>query len=609
VRGLVGVGPRSSRRLASPMLLLLACAIVAGLSSPATAAGQERILRYDSEVDIRADGTLEVTEHITVRAEGTNIRRGIFRDFPTRYRDRYGNRVRVDFEMISVHRNGQPEEWFTERRANGIRINTGGDAFLPVPAEYTFTLRYRTTRQLGFFEEHDELYWNAIGTGWAFPIEAGAVEVRLPGPVPVADLHAEGYTGPQGARGTAYEAWIPEPGTSRYRLTAGLAPREGLTIVLTFPKGIVEEPSGARRAGWFLSDNRGVFVALMGLIVLLWYCVTRWQEVGRDPRPGVIIPRYRPPDGHGPAGLRYLRRKGTYDTRCFSGDLLALAVTGRLGIGNRKRFLREEWWVEGPPTPPGDGFGDASGDGGGLHRVTASQEALLRKLLPGGKGRLEFKKSNASKVQAAFSTHRKLLDKEFHPRFFKRNTGHAASAGFIGVAAIILAFATSGGNAIAAILVLSAVMVLTVMIFGFLIPAPTQEGRRLLDEIEGLRLYLSVAERDELAGMTGPDGPPQLDAERYEALLPFAVALEVEDAWTKKFTAAVGAAAAAEAARRMTWYSGSAPITDVGGFTRAMGSTLTSQISSSSSPPGSSSGSGGGGSSGGGGGGGGGGGR
>jgi uncharacterized membrane protein len=140
--------------------------------------------------------------------------------------------------------------------------------------------------------------------------------------------------------------------------------------------------------------------------------------------------------------------------------------------------------------------------------------------------------------------------------------------------------------------------------------APTAEGRKLLDEIEGLRMYLGVAERDEIAGLEGPGAErPPLDAARYEALLPYAVALEVEDAWTRKFTAAVGAAAAATAASGIAWYAGRGPVTDLGSFSRAMGRSLSSQISSASRPPGSSSGSGGGGSSGGGGGGGGGGGR
>ena len=134
-------------------LALLCCVL---LAAPVLA--QERITSYDSEIDIRADGSLDVSERITVHAEGNNIRRGIYRDFPTRYKDRYGNRVVVDMQVLDVQRDGKPEPWFTEKKSNGVRINTGNDDFLPVPADFTYTLRYRTTRQLGFFADHDELY-------------------------------------------------------------------------------------------------------------------------------------------------------------------------------------------------------------------------------------------------------------------------------------------------------------------------------------------------------------------------------------------------------------------------------------------------------------------
>jgi hypothetical protein len=192
------------------LLLLLLCA------APLWA--QERILSYDSQVTVNADGSLDVTEQIRVRAEGNQIRRGIYRDFPTRYRDRYGNRVVVGLQLLEVLRDGRPEPWLTERVGNGVRINTGNDDFLPTPGEFTFSLRYRTTRQLGFFSGHDELYWNAIGTGWIFPIESGSVEVRLPEPVPVELLQAEGYTGPQDAKDQHYEASIPAPGIARWQL-------------------------------------------------------------------------------------------------------------------------------------------------------------------------------------------------------------------------------------------------------------------------------------------------------------------------------------------------------------------------------------------------------
>ena len=569
------------------ILLALSCLL------PMAVIAQERITAYDSEIDIRADGSLDVTERITVHAEGSNIRRGIYRDFPTRYKDRAGNRVVVDFEMIEVLRDGRSEPWFSEKRSNGVRINTGNDDFLPVPADYTYTLRYRTTRQLGFFADHDELYWNAIGTGWDFPIERGSVLARLPRTVPVEHLQAEGYTGAQGAKEQHYDASFPAPGSARWELTQPLAPQQGLTVVLTFPKGLVTAPTRTQRVLWFLKDNRGVLVALFGLLGLVVYCMRRWHAVGRDPRGGPIIARYEPPQGHSPAGLRYMRRMA-YDTRCFSSDLLALAVDGQVRIHRDAGILKDKWKLE---RIEGVSMGDA----------TDTQRALLGPLFAGGP-MLELDDSNARTMQGTQQAHTRALDLRFQPGFFQRNGGSIGIALAIAIGSLVVAGLASGGAGIPALIVVAVLMLGVVCVFGVVVRAPTPEGRRLLDEIEGLKLYLGVAEREELARMPGPDTPPVLDARRYERLLPFAVALDVEDAWTKKFTLAVGAAAAAATTAAISWYRGGGA-DDLGSLANAVGSSLSSQIASSSTPPGSSSGSGGGGSSGGGGGGGGGGGR
>src|SRR5690242_20471484 len=104
-------------------LLLGALALLVCLSAFA----EERILGYDIEVQIGPDGSLDVTERITVRAEGNQIRRGIYLEFPTRYQDRLGNRVVVDLKVLGLLRDDEPEPWFTEDRANGVRINFGSD--------------------------------------------------------------------------------------------------------------------------------------------------------------------------------------------------------------------------------------------------------------------------------------------------------------------------------------------------------------------------------------------------------------------------------------------------------------------------------------------------
>ena len=566
--------------------------LLAGLVLALAAAGavaQERILAFHADIVVRADGGMEVTERITVRAEGQQIRRGITRSFPTRYRDAAGNRYRVDFEVLGVERDGRQEPWFLEKQSNGEVVNTGNDDFLPVPADITYTLRYRTSRQLGFFEDHDELYWNVTGLDSVFVIESASARVRLPGAVPPAQLRLDAYTGYAGEQGKAFVASAPQPGVTEFASTQPLQPGQGLTVVVGFPKGLVVEPSRGQRLGWLLRDNAGVLVALAGLALLVPGYLRSWHRVGRDPAPGSIFPRYEAPAGFTPGELRYLWKQG-YSDRCFSSDVVDLAVHGQLEI---EQSAKKEWALERV---------DAESPA-----RSAAQRALVAKLFA-ATPRIELKNTNASTISGARMGHYKALDERMHPAYFKRNGmpqlwGWLFSAGYGA-----LAFVVSGGNGLPLIIVL---MVLTVGVhgvFGWLMKAPTAEGRKLLDEIEGLRLYLGVAERDELARLAKPGGPeaPSPDPERYQALLPYALALEVEEAWTKHFTAAVGAAQAEQTARSMGWYRGTpGSMATLGTMSHSLGKALSSQISSSATPPGSSSGGGGGGFSGGGGGGGG----
>jgi len=96
----------------------------------------------------------------------------------------------------------------------------------------------------------------------------------------------------------------------------------------------------------------------------------------------------------------------------------------------------------------------------------------------------------------------------------------------------------------------------------------------------------------------------------FERFLPYAIALDVENAWAKRFAGVLAAAAAAGAVA--TWYDGDRNrLSDPVSFANHLGDDLSRTIASASSSPassggsGSSSGSSGGGSSGGGGGGGG----
>jgi uncharacterized membrane protein YgcG len=132
--------------------------------------------------------------------------------------------------------------------------------------------------------------------------------------------------------------------------------------------------------------------------------------------------------------------------------------------------------------------------------------------------------------------------------------------------------------------------------------APSVAGRRIMDGIEGFRMYLGTAEEDRLNQMQSPEKTPEL----FERFLPYAVALDVQNVWAKRFA---GVLAAAGAAAVGTWYAGNRDWgRDPVSFADHLGGSLATIVASASTAPGSTSsggGSSGGGSSGGGGGGGG----
>src|SRR3982751_5957911 len=206
------------------------------LAAPAAAQADERILHFSSDVQVQKDASLEVTETIDVRAENDQIRHGIFRDFPTRYKNRLGGAVHVGFTFESATLDGAPVQAKTELISNGKRVKLGDPDNYVSTGEHRYVLHYHATREIGFFNGFDELYWNVTGNGWVFPIDAADVRIHLPDPVKLGDRAS--YTGPQGAPGTTAEVYDEKPGEIAWRTTQPLSSYEGLTVAVAFPKGV-----------------------------------------------------------------------------------------------------------------------------------------------------------------------------------------------------------------------------------------------------------------------------------------------------------------------------------------------------------------------------------
>ena len=130
------------------------------------------------------DGTVHVVETLRVRAEGNLIRRGIYRDVSTTFEDADRRVHRVGFELLSLTRDGQPEPYHTERHGDFLRIYAGDEDVFLDTGDHTYVLTYETDRQLRWFDDKPELFWNVTGNDWHFPIAKARATLTLPDKAP-----------------------------------------------------------------------------------------------------------------------------------------------------------------------------------------------------------------------------------------------------------------------------------------------------------------------------------------------------------------------------------------------------------------------------------------
>jgi hypothetical protein len=274
-----------------------------------------------------------------------------------------------------------------------------------------------------------------------------------------------------------------------------------------------------------------------------------------------------------------------YDAKCLAAGLVGLGARGFLKI----RQAGDAYLVERTGNEPAEWL---------------PGERTLAALVPSHAGTpVTLSKVHNPAVQTVSGLMARELALLYQEKLFSRNRGsHAAGVG-IGILGAVAMFMLDAPTAVAAPVII--LMVAVALFFGKVLPAYSVDGRKLEDAIVGLRQYLSIAEKDDLARLKAPPQTP----EEFTKFLPYAVALDVEEAWTRRFTAILGAAAVAAAAGEF-YSSGSGSGFSGSGLASSLGG-LGDTVSAASTPPGSSSGmsggggGGGGGSSGGGGGGGG----
>ena len=562
-----------------------------------TICAQERITNFDSTVTVQQDGVLSVVERITVFANAREIKRGIIREFPTIYTDFWGRRYVVSFDIKEVLLDGHSVAYKVKKISNGVRIFIGQSDVYLQPGLYTFTIAYHTNRQIGFFQDHDELYWNVTGNGWRLPIDHVIAKIQLPEAIDVNTVSYTAYTGAFGERAMDYRVFTGQH-TIVFESTAPFDRYEGLTVAIGFPKGFVHQPTWWETSWYFIRDNGQLIWLFLGFILLLFFYSYHYICIKKQIKPGTIIPLFYPPKGFSPGMVRVLSELQTeVDAKTFAAEIVNLAVAGQITLEYKKGglFKKHDYVLHKKDTQrklPFEWYNAFMQKLFGSHKTIQLSygSTQTRKIINEGNAFLQQQIVNPIKNNYF----------DFHSSI--RTIG---AIGFV----IWSLFGIGSDPEIVShawffiFLVLS---IFSIVLFSLLFKRYTQPGQRIKDEIDGFKLFLSVTETERLKIIgTSPTKTPEL----YETYLPYAIALGVEQAWSAQFAPLFAQMQEQGIVYSPLWYSGPmfSPDTFASNLTRDLETNLVlpSTVSSSSDRPGSSSGMGGSGSSGGGGGGGG----
>jgi len=480
-------------------------------------ASAETISNFDLQLEIQPDSAVFIEERISYDF-GSVEHHGIYRDIPVSYRTESGARRSIKLDVSSVARNDVDEPYTVSTQGNEVRIKIG-DANRYVSGLQVYTIRYEVQGALNYFTDFDELYWNATGNGWNVSIDQTQATVLLPVSVEEEDIQVSCYQGSVGSRDSCLYDIVGDK--ILFRAFGRLSPSEGMTFAIGFPKGIVAEPSLADKIWWWLKDNGVIFLPILVLLGL----VSIWYRSGRDPRGrSTIIAEYEPPQGLQPTLVGSLVDERV-DNRDLTAGIIFIAEQGFLKI---KRLEKQ------------DLFGSVEYTLHLLQPTSQIREPIERDIAEVifGIGATAGSVKNLSELKRDKRLAKKMKDLKHNINeamvergYYKKNPAKLRSLYFtVGGVIIFLAFQFGG--------ILGTPGIISVVISGvlFLVFAPlmtkkTALGAEIKDHILGFKEFISVTDKDRLQFHNAPAKSP----EQFMTILPYAVALGVENEWAAQF--------------------------------------------------------------------------
>lgn len=549
------------------LLFLLSCMV---------SHAQEKIYSFHAQLHVQKNALLTVTENIKIRAEGDVFQHGIFRSFPLN-RNINNRNVRIEYDVLSVSKNGKTEPFFTQEKGDEFYLYIGDKDTNLAHGDYAYEIVYSSEQQIGYFSDYDELYWNVNGFQWDFPIPDIGATVILPPEAEI--LQNTCYTGTAGS--TEQICTMKQVANNQLNFQAQrLSAYENLTIAVGFSKGVVVQVPD-NTTGISFPTLSIIFFLIFGL-----YSILTWLFFGKDPAVPAPYPQFRPPKDMSPAYMNYLIKEKIDVENSFTASIVNLAVKGyiyiqeqtvkRLGLFSKKtmslhlvkkpdnRLPKEEKLTLKKLFPDDEDTYILDGKPDGILRYILddygkSMKTQLKSLVNKGKntGLIIFPiLLFIGFWVAAYFVDKKPVIALFVSfvaglivsvvllslivfriiRFLRPQTEMKIYkiAAFIAITAMYF-FILWQGNYLttSAILlyVISVIFVGGIFIYTKVIKKPSLELVKMQSEIQGFKMYLGAAEEKQLQMFN----PPKMTPEIFQKFLPYAIVLGVAKIWGKRF--------------------------------------------------------------------------
>jgi len=504
------------RALATALLLLF----LASASSSFTTK-ELRIENFNAEIVVSPKGSIDVTEKIQVHFIGGPWH-GLYRTIPVEYVTPQGMNYSLFLSVKSI----------TDAEGNNLKYETSRvrhycklKIYVPNAdnSTQTISIEYTVSDALRFPEDHDELYWNVTGDEWDVPIQSASARIVLP--EGTTNIRANPLTGAY--RSTAHDADVQIAGNGvEVRTREPLRYHEGLTVAVAFDKGFVHEPTAFDKTSLFLRSNWPLFLPLVAFTIMFYL----WWNYGRDPRLRPIAAQYEPPDQLSPGEAGTLVDNSA-DMRDITASIVDLAVRGYLVIEEHEQnrllnllhskdynFIlkkdRSEW-----------------------SKLKPHEQILLNGIFSAGTVSESVPMSSLENnfYKNLPDIRSGIFDSLITHGYYRRRPDSVRAAylgsgfviGFLLVVGGVL-LASKLGMAPLAFIIAGILTGLIICVFGWFMPAHTEQGTRALEGVLGFEDFLNHVESDRFNKTIKT---PQM----FEKFLPFAMALGVEKNWSKAF--------------------------------------------------------------------------